>query len=321
MLLATDLLTDAERSEALGLVPWREDALKLTGQLFGIMANQSIDLIDTAIGPSHVRAALVAMYEAADLITQSTMGLAESVACERYFQREHPMDPLRPEPLADPTSLARFPWRLARYAVEDACTHAITAGDHLANTHVRLAWEINAATEAEVKRCSFDPSAAEPRSWIDVGNLQTGLRAARARKLGVFSAFQANQAFDAYAAASAKAREYRHAIIHRDRPTYRELPAFGRVTKWTQEKITVHFPPLPDDTAPPLSDYRAVVVEAVTAALSYSEALWDIALRWLPSVRVRIRPLPEHHRIEVQTDQGGFAKARHLRDPGAFIST
>lgn len=319
MLLATDLLTDAERAEALGLVPWRDDALTLTGRLFGIMANQSIDLIDTAIGPSHVRAALVAMYEAADLITQSTMELAESLACERYFQREHPMDPLRLGPIADATSVARFPWRLARYAIEDACTHAITAGDHLANTHVRLAWETNAATEAEVKRCSFDPSREEPRSWIDAGNLQAGLREARARTLGVFSAFQANAEFDAYAAASARAREYRHAIIHRNRPTYRELPAFGRVTRWTQDRITVHFPPQTDDAAPPLSDYRDVVVEAVTASLTYAQALWDLAVRWLPTVRVRIRLLSEH-RIEVQTDQGGFARARHLRDPGGFIS-
>jgi hypothetical protein len=320
VLLATDLLTDEERHDALALVPWREEALQITGRLFGIMANQSIDLIDTAIGPNHARAALVAMYEAADLITQATMEVAESIACERYFTRAHPMDPLRPEPLADPTSVARFPWRLARYAVEDACTHAITAGDHLTNTHIRLAWEINAATEAEVKRCSFDPAAAEPRSWIDVGNLQTGLRKVRAERLSVFSAFEANQAFDTYVAASTKAREYRHAIIHRDRPTYQELPAFGRVTRWTQDAITMHFPALPDDTAPPLSDYRSVVVEAVTAALAYAQTLLDIAFRWLPTVRVRIRLLAEH-RIEVQTDQGGSATARHLRDPGAFIRT
>lgn len=319
MLLATDLLTDEERADALAFVPWSEEVLTLTGRLYGIMANQSIDLIDMAIGPNHVRAALVAMYEAADLITQSTIELAESLACERYFQRKHPMDPLRPEPLVDPTSVARLPWRFARYAVEDACTHSITAGDHLANTHVRLAWEINAATEAEVRRCSFDPTVAEPKSWIDVGNLQEGLRKARVGTLGVFSAFQANGAFDAYAAASAKAREYRHAIIHRDRPTYRELPAFGRVTRWTQERITVRFPSSPDETAPPLSDYRDVVAEAVTAALKYAEALWDLAVRWLPTVRVRIRQLPEH-RIEVQTDQGGFAIPRELRDPGGFIN-
>ena len=168
-----------------------------------------------------------------------------------------------------PRQSCAFRRRLARYAVEDACTQAITAGDHLTNTHVRLAWEVNAATEAELKRCRFDPAAAEPKSWIDVGNLQTGLLKARADRLGVFAGFEANRAFDTYVAASAKAREYRHAIIHRDRPTYQELPAFGRVTKWTQDKITVDFPPRPDDTTPPLSDYRSVVVEAVTDAVCF----------------------------------------------------
>jgi hypothetical protein len=83
--------------------------------------------------------------------------------------------------------------------------------------------------------------------------------------------------------------------------------------------IAVHFPPRPDETAPPLSDYRDVVVEAVTAALPYAQALWDVAVRWLPTIRVRIRLLPEH-RIEVQTGQSGFAKPRHLRDPGGFIN-
>jgi hypothetical protein len=49
-----------------------------------------------------------------------------------------------------------------------------------------------------------------------------------------------------------------------------------------------------------------VVVEAVTATLAYAQTLWDIALRWLPTARVRIRLLAEH-RIEVQTDRGGSA--------------
>lgn len=320
MLIATELLTEEERSAALAQVPWRDDALQLTGRLFGALRNQSIDLIDTAIGPSHVRAALVALYEAADLLLQGSMDLAESSACEHYFQRAHPVDPLRDGLLEDADSVARFPWRLARYAVERACTHAITAGDHLANAHVRLAWEINAATEAEVKKCSFDPAEAEPQSWITTSNLQSGLRAAATSALGVFKAFEINDSFSRFMDASAKAREYRHAIIHRDRPTYRELPAFGRTTLWTQDKISVHFPPLPDDAGPPLSTYRSLTAEALHAGVTYAEALWDLAIRWLPTVRVRIRPLPGH-RIEIATDQGGFARPRHQRDPGAFIRT
>ena len=318
MLIATGLLTDEERAEALALVPWRESALQLTGRLFGTLRNQSIDLIDTAIGPNHVRSALVAMYEAADLLVEGSMEIAESLACERYFQREQPVDPLRGGPLEDADSVARFPWRLSRYAIENACIHAVTAGDHLANAHVRLAWEINAATEAEMKDCSFDPAEPETRSWITVTNLHAGVRKSASNPIGVLRAFVANDEYFDFMDASAKAREYRHAIIHRDRPTYRELPAFGRTTLWTQNEITVSFPPKPSDTAPPLSSYREVVADALGAGVTYAQALWDLAIRWLPTVRVRIRTLPDS-RIEIQTAQGGTARPRHLRDPGGFV--
>jgi hypothetical protein len=318
VLIASELLTEEERALAIAEVPWRDDVLQLAGLLFGALRNQSIDLIDTAIGPSHVRAALVALHEAADLLLEGSIDLAESVACEQYFQRVKPVDPLRGGLLEDADSVARFPWRLARYAVEEACTHVITAGDHLANTHVRLAWEINAATEAEMKKCSFDPAKAEPRSWITASDLQSGLRAADAKPLGVFKAFEMNDGFYSFMDASAKAREYRHAIIHRDRPTYRELPAFGRTTLWTQDRVTVNFPPQPNDKAPPLSTYRAVTAEALASGVTYAFALWDLAVRWLPTVRVQIRTLPKNQ-IEIKTDQGGFALPRDQRDPGAFV--
>jgi hypothetical protein len=208
VLIASELLTEEERALAVAQVPWRNDVLQLAGLLFGALRNQSIDLIDTAIGPSHVRAALVALYEAVDLLLEGSIDLAESIACEHYFQRATPVDPLRGGLLEDADSIARFPWRLARYATEAACTHGITAGDHLANTHVRLAWEINAATEAEVKKCSFDPAEGEPQSWITASNLQSGLRAAAASPLGVFRAFEVNDNFYSFTDASTKAREY-----------------------------------------------------------------------------------------------------------------
>jgi hypothetical protein len=87
VLIASELLTEEERALAVAQVPWRNDVLQLAGLLFGALRNQSIDLIDTAIGPSHVRAALVALYEAVDLLLEGSIDLAESIACEHYFQR------------------------------------------------------------------------------------------------------------------------------------------------------------------------------------------------------------------------------------------
>jgi hypothetical protein len=153
------------------------------------------------------------------------------------------MDPLRPGSLVDPTSVARLPWRLARYAVENACTHSLTAGDRLANAHVRLAWEINAATEMEMRCCSFDPTEAEPRLCINVRNHEAGLRKTRAGTPGVFSAFQVDGGVRRlrYGQHEGPRVPPRHPS---PRPTdYRELPAFGWVTRWSQERITVHSPP------------------------------------------------------------------------------
>jgi phosphopantetheinyl transferase len=70
--MVTELLSDQERAAALQAITWRESVLRLNGQSFGTLDNQSIDLIDTAIGPNQVRAALVALYEAADLLVEGS---------------------------------------------------------------------------------------------------------------------------------------------------------------------------------------------------------------------------------------------------------
>jgi len=319
MLIATELLSDDERAAAVESLPFRDDTLRLVGQLFGALKNQSIDLIDAALGPNHVRAAMVALYEAGDFLLEGCMELAESYACQSYFGRTAPIDPLRGGPLKDDESVARFPWRLARQMTENACTHAITAGDHLSNVHIRLAWEINAATETEVKICKFNPSDAEPRSWISVSDLQSGLREVEKIPLGVLKGFEPNSHFAAYMDGSKRARQYRNAIIHRDRPTYRELPAFGRVSLWAKDEFTIKFPAEPDEAPPPISTYREIVIDALAAALSYAKALWDLVIRWLRTIRVFIRPLPNQNRIEITTEQGRFAPRRDLRDPGPFV--
>ncbi len=318
LLIATDLLTPEERSIVIAEVPWRAEALRFAGQVFGSLRNQAVDLIDAAIGPNHVRAALVAVYEAADLIVQGSIELAESVACERFFQRETPRDPLgEGEELSDGASRARFPWRMSRYAIENACTHIVTAGDHMANAHIRLAWEINAATSSEVRACHFEPDQPEPKSWISTRDLLTGLRASRRDPLGVLQDFELNRPFFDYMKASRGARRYRNAVIHRDRPTYREIPALGRVTIWAQDNVTVQWPPQPDDKAPPLATYRELVDEALESLLSYANATWAAAIRWLPTVRVSIKDLGD--KVEVSTGIGAKQIARESRDPGAFI--
>jgi hypothetical protein len=322
MLLCTELLTEEERAEALDVVPWRRDVHGLAGQVYSSLKNQAVDLIDTSLGPNHVRAAVVALFEAVDLILEATIDLAESVAREKYLARVTPLDPLGGDPLSSPEELARVPWRFAKFALEDAATRAVTAGDHLANAHVRLAWEANAATRTEVESCGFDPDGPEPDSWITVPKLAKGLRNSGKSAVGVFAAFAPNEAFQAYNTPEVRrVRVYRNEVIHRARPTYRESPALGRTTLWTSDRFSLTFPPAaPAEEVISISDRRRDVGEALRAVLDYASALWDYSVRWLRSVDVWITSTGEE--VEVQTKQGGGTPRfpREQRDPGPFLS-
>lgn len=315
--MATELLGTKEREAALSVVPDRVGVRRLSGRLLGILSNQSVELIDATLGPNHARAALVAMYEATDLLVETSIELAESVACELYFQHTTPMDPLDTGMLTEPLAIARIPWRFARYALEAAATHVVTAGDHLANTHVRLAWEANACSRDEARSCRFDPGVTEPKSWISVVDLEAGLKDARKSALGVLPSFEGIAAFESFMHASDKARDYRHAVIHRDRPSYLELPSFGRTTKWEDGTFNLTAP-APPATAPPLSEYRQLVADALTAAITYAGALHDLALRWLRTVNVTITDAPPDH-VKIETSPGWTAPSREDRDPGKFI--
>jgi hypothetical protein len=323
MLLSTSLLTDEERAEALGLVPDRADARRLAGRIYGSLKNQSIDLIDAALGPNHARAALVAIYEGVDLLLEATIDLAESVARQLYFTRTVPTDPLGTEPLTNPEELAHIPWRFARYSVEDAAIRVVSAGDHMANAHVRLAWEANAATLAEVTACRFDPAAVEPKSWIDAIELQAGLKKVAANQLAaVFATFAPNDAFKTYMASAAveRVRAFRHAVIHRARPTYRELPALGRTSLWSKNTFSIKFPPPePGEELPTMNDYRDSVRGALGATFAYATELWEHSVRWLRSVDVWITYADGE--VTVQTKQGTPSPfPREHRDPGPFLS-
>ena len=73
MLLLTDIPTVAEREAAVEDVPWHHELRRDAGLLAGLMRYQSIDLIDTSLGPGHARAALVALQEGADALFQATV--------------------------------------------------------------------------------------------------------------------------------------------------------------------------------------------------------------------------------------------------------
>jgi len=169
-----------------------------------------------------------------------------------------------------------------------------SAGDLLANAHLRLAWEANAALPEEVTACHFDPALPEPKAWSSARDLRNGLRWARRRPLGVFDSFQLNEPFRRFYASPAvrDARRLRDEAVHRARPSYREAPAFGRTTLWTEGRISVKYPPPPDrlQALPTLNDWRKLIAAAIDWTLDYGAACWDLAVRWLRTIDVWVIP-------------------------------
>jgi hypothetical protein len=282
--------------------------------------------IDAAIGDeNHARAALVAIYEGIDTLLQASFDIAESVLCEKVFERLHPTDPLGAgEPLAAPDSPKRLAIRLTRASIENGAVRVASAGDHLANAHIRLAWEANAATAEEVLECGFDPSRPDPVTWSSVPQLRGGLRAVRKLPLGgVLAAFELNAAFRAYMSAPGiiATRRYRDEVVHRARPGHRESPSYGRTSKWVEGKVTVTHPFEPPTAGlPSLDERRRLVNAAAAAALKYGQSTWDLALRWLRTIDVWIIRTDEEVRVE--TRHGGRTPRfpREQRDPGPFLN-
>lgn len=329
MLLATEIPTDEERAAAVAVVPWGIQLHYLTGTARAALANQSIDLIDVALGPNHVRAGLVALYEGLDVLLEASIDLAESAVGEAVFDRLDPFDPLRRnrEHLPGPGE-KRFPFRVARYGVEDAAVRAASAGDHLTNAYLRLAWEANAARLDEVRACRFDP-LRRTSTWADVEDVRRGLERAAADPLSVLPAFELSRAFLSYIGNDTvpAAREYRNEIVHRERPSYREAPAFGRGTRWLDsDSILIKVPPAgaPDEELPALADRRTLVGDAIVAAFDFGKATWDLAVRWLRIVDVWIEveyegERPHQVRISTTHTVGAPAHPREARDPAPFL--
>jgi hypothetical protein len=288
------------------------------------MRNQSIDLIDASLGPGHARAALVALQEGADSLFQATVDLAESHVREQVLERVVPNDPLGlGEPLAAPENPERMRFRMTRIAVEDGAVRAVSGTDHLVNAHLRFAWEANAATQAELVACGFDPTEPETRMWANVEDVKHGLSSLDALPSGVFVAFVLNDPFRAFAAdgATDQLRGYRHEIVHRARPAYREAPSFGRSTLWNQQQFKISYPPPEDafDDLPRLEDARQWVATGIGASMEWLDALHRLAWKWLGTVGVSVSEPPDGG-IKVRTEHWGHDHyPRAARDPGPFL--
>ncbi len=331
MLLLTEVPTLAERESALAVVPWHEELRKLTGEVAGVMRNKSIDLIDIALGEdSHGRAALVALQEGVDSLLQATIDLAESAVREQTLARVAPLDPLKlGEALLPPEDPERMRWRVARTAIEDAAVRAVAGVDHLANAHVRIAWEANAASEAEVKTCGFDPSSEEPSRWTSLPGVAAGIHKLDQQPLGILPAFAANAGPNGLSQLADEPevqwlREFRNAVAHRARPSYQEAPSFGRLSLFAQPTFKITFqaqPEPPDPALPTIADVRTRVAAGIEPAVPYARLLWDLATRWLRTIGVSVTR-PHEGEVRVTSEHWGSREPRHpraQRDPGPFL--
>jgi hypothetical protein len=332
MLVATNLPTVEEREAALELVPCSSDLRDLAGFVRGALVNRAVDLIDAALGPGHVRAALVALQEGIDVLLEATIDVVDSSVSEAVLARVELADPLGHGEPPKEIDRPRVPLRAARFAVEDAAVRAASAGDHLANAFLRLAWEANAAGIDEVRRCGFPPDHLLDPPWTGVAKVREGLAQIAASGSPVAStlpAFELTHAFNDYLSSPAvvDAREYRDVIIHRERPSYREAPGLGRVTGWRGGSISFQQPPSEDELAalPTLAERRALVADAIEATYRFAGACWELAVRFLRGVDVSVTRVGDEvsvattHRIGRQDPDRPLPIPRAKRDPSPFL--
>jgi hypothetical protein len=333
MLAATQLPTPEEREAALELVPRVRELFDLAGFARGALMNQAVGLIDAALGPGHTRAALVTLQEGIDVLLQATIDLVGSSVNESVLARVETVDPLSLGEEIRAQDRPRLPARAARFGVEDAAVRTASAGDHLANAYLRLAYEANAALPEEVRRCGFVPEQLLDPSWTGVNRVRSGLRAINAQA-GVLAptlpAFELTDDFNTYATSQAvvDAWEFRDVIIHRERPSYREAPGLGRVTAWRGGQISFQHPPSDEElhALPTLADRRSQVAGAIDATHAFAESAWEIALRFLRSVDVWITR-PDDDEVSIQTEhrvgppdlERPRPIPREKRDPGPFL--
>jgi hypothetical protein len=288
----------------------------------------------TALGPGHTRAALVTLQEGIDVLLQAMIDLVGSSVSEVVLARVEVADPLGHGEPPREHERPRISVRAARFGLEDAAVRTASAGDHLANGYLRLAYEANAALPEEVQRCGFLPEQLLNPSWTDVDRVRRGLDAIDADAMTslvapTLPAFELTRDFHSYITSQAvvDAREFRDVIIHRERPSYREAPGLGRVTAWRGGQISFEYPPSYDelDALPGLSDCRMLVGEAIDATYIFAARTWDTALRFLRSVDVRMTrhdgevSIETQHPIGPQDPERPRPISRENRDPGRFL--
>jgi hypothetical protein len=331
VLLATGIPTLDQRKAAVGAIPCAHDLDRSAGVARSMLDNQAVDLIDASIGAeNHARAALVALHEGYDYLFQAALDIADSVVADAYFAGTYPFDPLDvaniPRIMESP-SKERFHLRLARFGVENAAVKVATAGDHFANTHLRLAWEANAATRDELAPCGFDPDAPDPATWASLEDLRKGLRCTRKNPLSVFPSFLLNASFRTLFGnyAVRRSRRFRDEVVHRERPSYREAPGFGRASLWRSQQVRIQYPPPPDrfSDLPSIVDRQTMLAAAIEASLKYGDVCMDLAIRWLRTIDVWITPGDETTGIQISLGGiGGEPRfPREQRDPGPFLSS
>jgi hypothetical protein len=121
-----------------------------------------------------------------------------------------------------------------------------------------------------------------------------------------------------------RARRFRDEVVHRERPSYREAPAFGRASLWRSTPFHVtQPPPAPIDlAAPSIGDRRTMLANAIASTLRYGDACKALAIRWLQTIDVWVTLGTETTSIQVTFQEGDRPPRfpREQRDPGPFLS-
>lgn len=321
MLLMTEEPTAAERAQVLAAMPWFPDFLRLWQAASAAFDHHSVNGVDAAIPLGHARAAVVALFEGIESMLDAVHELSDSRALMLLLDRTEVPRPTLRAPLSADGTPSSYPLtlclRLARSSLENAAIRAASAADHLANAHVRLAWELNAATTAEVRDCDFDSRTQQPVRWLSAPFLAGKLADLPGGDGARLPFFTANEVFAAFHAAPAGAsvRRYRDRIVHRERPAYQELPSLGRATRWRGGRLTFAYEP--DPGTPTFAQQQDEVGAALQALLPWAQSLWSTAVRWLSTMGVEIGENGSGG-VSVKIARGS-KPTRGQRDPALYL--
>lgn len=287
----------------------------------GTSAVETIDFI--SMGPNQVRAALVAIYEGVDVLYEATINIVDSALREAVFQRLQGRRLITGDPLQElPGTVQKL---TAKFAIEDAAVRVVSALDHLANAHVRLAWEANAATPANLRASGFNPADVNQRTmWISAAQLRQGLERVENDDTSRFWLAIPSPAFLDCVRSDEhrRLREFRDEVVHRERPSYAELPGRGRASAW--EGDTFHLEPEYYPQPPTLAERRQVVAAAAEQVLRYADTLWGSARNWLPTIGLSLMDRNGGLRLRGSTKDNcdpntGEIILRENRDPARFL--